>query len=338
MKIAVYWKKYNGSHHKEIRHIFSFLFYALSELGYDFDIFNQEDFQSNNELKRAERKKYLNKDQIGYPRLLSTNSNLPNMPFEGKHLKTEYDLSIMFHTISDDKNVLSIKPGYLPGYFYFNPTGYSGWATIANNETEINNEKPNIDEFTNISKYTQNLNSLEKLPTKFIFSALQVSSDSVANQSLFTTKQMLSKTISIAKSLNLSVVIKKHPKDTNTETDKMLDDLSRKNKFVHISTNSIHFLIEKSTCVFIINSGVGFEALLKGKPVFSFGKSDYSHLTFSVKADSSHTEVKNFIEEHSKQNNHIERAHQFLRKNFIKIGDISAIQKNIEKAIYARTP
>lgn len=43
---------------------------------------------------------------------------------------------------------------------------------------------------------------------------------------------------------------------------------------------SVHDLIEGSAAVYTINSGVGFEAILHGKPVVTFGRSEYDCVTW----------------------------------------------------------
>ncbi|HSR71287.1 MAG TPA: hypothetical protein VLL72_02800, partial [Kiloniellales bacterium] len=48
---------------------------------------------------------------------------------------------------------------------------------------------------------------------------------------------------------------------------------------VRWSEASVHDLIAHSAAVYVINSGVGFEALLHGKPVVTFGRAEYDAVT-----------------------------------------------------------
>ena len=45
----------------------------------------------------------------------------------------------------------------------------------------------------------------------------------------------------------------------------------------YVTDISIHKLIEASSAVYLINSGVGMEAMLHVKPIVSFGRSEYQN-------------------------------------------------------------
>jgi hypothetical protein len=48
---------------------------------------------------------------------------------------------------------------------------------------------------------------------------------------------------------------------------------------------NIHDLVSRSAAIFTINSGVGFESLFHGKPVVTFGNSDYARVTCRATVD-----------------------------------------------------
>ena len=80
--------------------------------------------------------------------------------------------------------------------------------------------------------------------------------------------------------LNLPIVIKGHP--ANLGAMKPLKEIYMKylpklgsNNILWIDDIDIHDLLKNSLAIFTINSGVGFEALLHNKPVYTFGYSDY---------------------------------------------------------------
>lgn len=54
---------------------------------------------------------------------------------------------------------------------------------------------------------------------------------------------------------------------------------------IHWSTASVHDLIAHSAGVYVINSGVGFEALLHDKPVVTFGRAEYDAVTIHGELD-----------------------------------------------------
>jgi CDP-glycerol glycerophosphotransferase (TagB/SpsB family) len=68
------------------------------------------------------------------------------------------------------------------------------------------------------------------------------------------------------------LVFKAHP--TNIKSAKPLREVTQ-GADVYWSSASVHDLIAYSDAVYVINSGVGFEALLQNKPVVTFGRVEY---------------------------------------------------------------
>ncbi|MFQ5974545.1 MAG: hypothetical protein ACE5Q3_19655, partial [Alphaproteobacteria bacterium] len=75
-----------------------------------------------------------------------------------------------------------------------------------------------------------------------------------------------------AKRRGLCVVFKAHP--ANAASARPLQEATRGHD-VYWSTASVHDLIAHSDAVYVINSGVGFEAILHNKPVVTFGQVEY---------------------------------------------------------------
>jgi hypothetical protein len=76
------------------------------------------------------------------------------------------------------------------------------------------------------------------------------------------------------------IVIKPHPgNDRDAEVIQALDRRCRRSEYVRRVDGNILDLVTHSVGVFTINSGVGFESLILGKPVATFGDSDYSRVT-----------------------------------------------------------
>ncbi|MFQ5784512.1 MAG: hypothetical protein ACE5H8_06780 [Alphaproteobacteria bacterium] len=75
-----------------------------------------------------------------------------------------------------------------------------------------------------------------------------------------------------AKKRGFSVVFKAHP--TNIARARPLHDATS-GYDVYWSMASVHDLIAHSDAVYVINSGVGFEAMLHNKPVVTFGQVEY---------------------------------------------------------------
>lgn len=79
-----------------------------------------------------------------------------------------------------------------------------------------------------------------------------------------------------ARDRGVSVVLKAHP--TNPKSARPLIEATD-GLGAYWSTASVHDLIGHSEAVYVINSGVGFEAMLHNKPVVTFGQVEYDAVT-----------------------------------------------------------
>ena len=86
-----------------------------------------------------------------------------------------------------------------------------------------------------------------------------------------------------------SIVIKSHP--ANLSAMKSLRRICDQykifaqpfiRKIIWIDSHSIHDLIKRSKAIFTVNSGVGLEALLHQKPVYTFGNADYASVSTKI--------------------------------------------------------
>ena len=97
------------------------------------------------------------------------------------------------------------------------------------------------------------------------------------------TGDMLAEVAATCRQHGLSLVVKRHPRCGSTEVAKALADGVKANDF-QLSDASIHDLISRSCAVCVVNSSVGAEALLHGKPVYVFGESEYQHICYRIRA------------------------------------------------------
>jgi hypothetical protein len=82
------------------------------------------------------------------------------------------------------------------------------------------------------------------------------------------------------------VAIKLHPaNDLDPEIVEAARQRTASSRFVSLCAGNIHRLISASRGVFVINSSTGFESLLHGKPVATFGRCDYKWVTFDATPD-----------------------------------------------------
>ena len=64
----------------------------------------------------------------------------------------------------------------------------------------------------------------------------------------------------------------------NIKNIKLIKELLT-NKYIFVSNNNVIDLINKSKSLVVINSGVGFEGLMLGKPVATLGECNYKIAT-----------------------------------------------------------
>lgn len=198
-------------------------------------------------------------------------------------------ISFLYHSKGRAENTWHIKESYLPGYFYVDQGGYSGWSQIdvsrfekiiaATSASDIADYlaplKAQIQQ-EHISKYAQDTDVQPKLPAYDVFFALQMPDDTVSILHDVNMLDVLGEIFSVAERLKLNVLVKRHPLCHSKDIEKALEQAP---SGVEIYTGSIHTAFDRSRRVIVGNSGVGFEALLRGKHVATFGASDYEVAT-----------------------------------------------------------
>jgi hypothetical protein len=201
---------------------------------------------------------------------------------------------ISHHTRSDKDGGLHIKVTDLPGCFSIDERGYSGWSRFS--QTPLGKlNLPEVDLETaekflsamrqriiggNVSKYQQTAADAEiHLPETYVFLALQVIDDAVQTLAHLSMLEMLAEVAETCRKRNLALVVKRHPRCNSRKVSKALEA----GKF-QLSEASIHDLISRSCAVCVVNSSVGAEALLHGKPVYVFGEAEYQHVCFRMRS------------------------------------------------------
>lgn len=211
---------------------------------------------------------------------------------KNKH-KYEFDILISHHASYNDNNIIDYKQAYYPHMIYFDNGGYSGFSNITRDDiidTSVSQKKVSefCEEYVYVlrdhTKYEElNLAPLEnKVPDEFILVALQVPNDSVMALARQSSRYMIQAAISTGKHMKLPVVVKFHPMGGNnrddTELFRFINQERGKGFPIYTSKGDVKLLLSRARAVFTINSGVGFEALINHKPVFTFGECDYNHL------------------------------------------------------------
>ena len=116
----------------------------------------------------------------------------------------------------------------------------------------------------------------------FIFVPLQLPHDeTIKYHSDITVPEFVTKLCQWSVQTDIPIVFKGHP--VNTESMKPLikiiteykRPLLHQARVQYVEDVSIHSIIPQAKAVYLINSGVGMEAMLHSKPIVSFGRSEY---------------------------------------------------------------
>jgi hypothetical protein len=200
------------------------------------------------------------------------------------------EIIFSYHSVGFTPNVFRIKEAPIRPFYSIDPAGYAGWSEIARrslyhagvDKLSIADARRTIascrNEFciSRKSKYPQKTESSGKLPERFVFLPLQVLNDSVSNLSFFSGLELLAAAAAQAEQLRLHLVVKRHPFCRSFAVESLLRVLSEKNEFFAVSDDNVHDLIERCHSVVTVNSGVGMEALIHGKPVYCTGQSEWA--------------------------------------------------------------
>lgn len=122
------------------------------------------------------------------------------------------------------------------------------------------------------------------LPDKYIFVPLQSPSDFVMlKHSKIGIIEFIDKISQAAKFFKVNVVFKIHPMGVrNKKINIKLIKQALVNKYIFISNDNVIDLINRSQSLVVINSGVGFEGLVLGKPVATLGDCNYKIATHTI--------------------------------------------------------
>jgi hypothetical protein len=215
-----------------------------------------------------------------------------NMPRSYK--KIPHAITLSYHTHGEERpNLFRYKESYLPEYVTFDTQGFSGWHSLCQRDIEdvlaqIDTRK--AEKFhkkifkkyvkKNRSKYEQETINFD-FPKKFLFFPLQLSHDVVASLADFSQEEVLTALREALKNTTTKLLVKRHPLCRDEKLEKLLKEMSEDGTIL-LYQGSVHDAISRCEGVIVANSGVGFEALLHLKPVYSFATSEYMACTKRV--------------------------------------------------------
>ncbi|MGN5146358.1 capsular polysaccharide export protein, LipB/KpsS family [Aeromonas veronii] len=237
--------------------------------------------------------------RAGYGKIISvlTKSDyiiLPRMQYNWRYVDNMSSSNVCcYHTLLEEgASGLVVQESTIPGRISIDHNGYAGFSSFSNvfSFQPIDKiKKASIDKFilnfreAKESKYAQRegVSNLSE-GRGYILFPLQVQTDSVAKLRYFDIEDALIETIDFAKEQNLCVYIKRHPYCKSESISDLINGLTVDDN-VYLTDDCIHSLIENAEFVITANSGTGLEALMYGKPVITFGKSDYGFAALESK-------------------------------------------------------
>jgi hypothetical protein len=219
---------------------------------------------------------------------------LADVNVQRSYKKEAHTITLSYHTHGEEiPNIFRYKESYLPEYVTFDTQGFSGWHSLCQRDIEkelvqINAtkaEKFHKEIFKkyvkkNLSKYAQEALAFD-FPKKFLFFPLQLSHDIVASLADFPQEEVLVALSNTLKNSTTKLLVKRHPLCIDAQLEKFLKEMQEKTAIV-LYQGSVHDAISRCDAVVVANSGVGFEALMHLKPIYTFATSEYMICTQKI--------------------------------------------------------
>jgi hypothetical protein len=166
-------------------------------------------------------------------------------------------------------------------------------------QKRITNNESKFDQPNSSILFKHNLNSMAG---NFLLFVCQIPHDQVIIQSsAVSVATALRETINYARYNGYKVVVKGHPVNPGAMSELKAITFDNKDIATWVDTGlSIHTLLSHCKAAFMVNSGVGFEAMLHGKPIVTFGNSEYKEYVnqwsgFSTPLNMDYDKYKRFM-------------------------------------------
>lgn len=201
-----------------------------------------------------------------------------------------------YHSIGTEQNVWRIKETPIAGWYSFDPNGFSGWSSLAKFPTShlsrirgcdpeasrayVQRLKDNLRR-QNVSKYSQSTEAFG-LDRPYVYFPLQLIDDPVSEFCRLNPFDVIVRAAELAQKSGYFLVLKRHPLCRSAVVKEVLEEVQKAFSSVVVSNASIHQHLEGCRSVIVANSGVGLEALMYSKPVFSFAASEYELATTAI--------------------------------------------------------
>lgn len=204
-----------------------------------------------------------------------------------------------------DDSCIYYHQSVFPSLFTLDPKGFAGGSEYSEESIDFakwNDGGKTFDLYKKradslISKYEyksikwKNPYKKESESPFLILLPLQIPNDYVIkNHSKISVKEFILKLTRFAhrygSNENFRLILKHHPQDTKFKINRILEQVFKQNTFnsgvagnniVFVDKDvNIHSVLEQVDAVYLINSGVGIEAMLHDIPIVRFGDADYN--------------------------------------------------------------
>lgn len=256
--------------------------------------------------------------------------------------------TLSYHSSGNTPHVWRIKETPVQYYYSFDQFGFSGWSELSINHNYHRKQVEQVDRkiaetftyqlrtqliTTNTSKYKQTTKPFT-LDEPFVFYSLQKSNDIVASLYRLDAFKVLQQAALIAKKKRIKLVVKRHPYCLDPRVSWALLKAKFNNPYVITTSASIHKILPLCSSVLVANSGVGFEALIHGKQVYSFGNSEYELATTTLNSVADIEQV--FSTQISTNSTWCNRfVYYFLTQYCFNVKNANDIDKKLQKAVDA---
>lgn len=201
------------------------------------------------------------------------------------------------HSIGDGDRICRFKHSYRPGYFSLDPLGYGGFSSLARDPAMMRAADaiaaPEALAYAralraqviagNESKFAQPACTGNPPRPGYVLLALQVPGDTVLRLSRAEPLEFYRRVIAETGRLGLRCVVKRHPKCVTPAVTELLS-ASESLPHVEVRDDSVNELLPNAERVVVVNSGVGVEALVHGRPTLTFGACEYAPLTTCIRS------------------------------------------------------
>lgn len=201
---------------------------------------------------------------------------------------TPKGFSLNFHGYGFAPNTYFYKEAFLRGWIQIDANGHSGYFSQHNFDC-VFNQPPRFNLYNRLKTYANNGDSKYSQPKNqqnfqhegFVFFPLQKPQDETSLFQSIDLERAIIEVSNWCKDHDLRLIVKRHPFDHSNALKRSIKKLADEN-VCEIVDGNVTELIDRANLLVTFNSSVGFEALIRGRPVVCLAPSEYSKYTFKA--------------------------------------------------------